>query len=172
MSILHGLESSVVVQDIKIVDPLRVDLARAVSVNVPDIMLASGPITITVNGVLLMAKPPPFAGLTKGDAIKWRFPLVFDDGSDLTGYKIRADLRDTSGNTIKLATENAGGTSDDVDIDGSTFTVNVPSGSTADFDDIASLEVEMEDGDGNIHTILNAEKVRLKDQVITPAWAP
>lgn len=80
--------------------------------------------------------------------------LVFDINypEDITDWKIRAEFFDNSGNSVKLATTNTGGSDDQIEkiligASLSTFRIKIPSGATTNFDDIASLEFEYDTGE-------------------------
>lgn len=83
--------------------------------------------------------------LVKGDTIT----VEADINTDITNWKIRAELFDNCGHSIKLATANVtGGSADQIEITEtgtiSTFLIKVPSGSTDNFADKAELEIEVE----------------------------
>ncbi len=92
-------------------------------------------------------------GIVKGDTIKFLFTLK----EDITNWKIRTEVYDKSGNTVKLATTNSGGTSGDVTITDNTngdFEVVVSKALTNLFNDKSYIEIEVETSNGELYTIL------------------
>jgi len=95
--------------------------------------------------------------------------LFCDINVDLTGWKIRCEVYDESGSSIKIATVNSGGTSGDIDIDNYAdgfFTINVAKDLTTDFDDTGFIEIEMENSSGDTYTVYQAQ-FNLTDKKIT-----
>lgn len=70
---------------------------------------------------------------------------------DTTDWKIRAELHDVAGHSIKLATANSGGSDDEIKktVEGATsvFIIKVPSGTTTNWDDKVTLEIEADTGE-------------------------
>ncbi|HED06345.1 MAG TPA: hypothetical protein ENI61_06650 [Ignavibacteria bacterium] len=80
----------------------------------------------------------------KGDSIS----LEATSPTDFTGWKIRCEIFDDA-NSIKLATQNSGGSDDQIKVDSvsaskSIFTIKVPAGDTAKFKLHAKIEIEVE----------------------------
>jgi hypothetical protein len=75
---------------------------------------------------------------------------------DLSDYKIRAELFDRFYSLINFATENAGGSDDQIEIidaeDGN-FVIHIAKGTTELFHLISYLEIEIEDEDGKVQTV-------------------
>lgn len=105
----------------------------------------------------------------KGDTLT----LLIKAKEPITGWKFRAELKDCSGHSIKLATENSGGSDDQIIItDGANgrFSVYFPAGATTDFADTAELEIEAETdqlvgGEPEIITILQEQVVFDKQEI-------
>ena len=105
---------------------------------------------------------------TKGDALNFDIKL----NTDLTNWKIRAEVYDGCSGSIKVASANAGGSSADIerlDDEVGQFIVHIARDLTTCFDSIGHLEVEVEDPDGKVYTAINGEKTTFKllDQKIT-----
>jgi hypothetical protein len=103
---------------------------------------------------------------TKSDTIIVNLTIADLDISD---YKIRCELTD-GGREIRLANLAAGGSDSEIkSIDAesgmSAVQIKVPAKATEDFVDYATLEVEIEDTDGNVFTVLQ-QRVRLSDEQI------
>ena len=109
--------------------------------------------------------------LTKGDTLKY---LMTTDTA-ITDWKIRAVLIDANGDSVKIATSNSGGADDQISKETdtptrSTFLLKFPSGKTNNFNDKATLEVEIDTGatvggEPEIYTIFNGT-VSLRDEKI------
>lgn len=102
--------------------------------------------------------------ITKGDTIN----LLADIDAIIANWKIRCEIYDDSGNCIKLATENTGGSDDQIQITdpaNGIFIIKVKKNKTTCFDDRAHIEIEMETDQGEIHTPyqgdINFEKERI-----------
>ena len=70
--------------------------------------------------------------------------------SDMTGWKIRCELYDESGSSVKLATANSGGSDADVEITdeaNGVFVINVAKDATKNFKDTAYIEIQVETAD-------------------------
>lgn len=98
----------------------------------------------------------------KGDNIKWEGTL----GLDITGWKVRCELYDREGVSIKLATANSGGSNDQIEITDASngvLLIKVPKTVTENISDRAFLEVEFETADSptEIYTGL-ADEVKFK----------
>lgn len=84
--------------------------------------------------------------IVKGDTIIFEAKI----DTDITGWKIRAELSDNCENEIRLATVNVtGGSTNQIEVTDitptkSTFLVKVPSGATKCFADEAKFEIEVE----------------------------
>jgi len=100
----------------------------------------------------------------KGDTLV--IPVLVNE--DITGWEIRAELSDLTGNSSKLATANITGGSTDqitiIDATSGSFTLTFASGETTGFDDKATLEIERVDGT-NKKTI-DQRELELKDEKI------
>ena len=85
---------------------------------------------------------------TKGDTIQ----IYVKIDADITDWKIRCEVYDNSGNSVKLATENSGGSDEQVKKHiisalSSTFIIYVPSSQTTLFDDDSYIEIEIDTGE-------------------------
>ena len=83
--------------------------------------------------------------IVKGDTIY----LECNFCEDITGWKIRCEISDESGNSIKLATANSGGSDDGIEITDATsgeFAIKVAKNLTTDFDDNSNIEIEVDTG--------------------------
>ena len=108
---------------------------------------------------------------TKGDTLQYEMTV----DADITNWKIRAELIDKSGSSVKLATTNSGGSDDQIEktavaVGESTFLMKFPSGQTDDFSDECTLEVEIDTGstvggEAEIYTIFS-RSINLKTQKI------
>jgi len=110
--------------------------------------------------------------LTKGDSIL--FTCTINGIENLDNWKIRCEIYDDYQHSIKLATANSGGSDEQIKITDSEnckFEIYVPKDATADFDDIAYIEIEVESPDGQVQTLNIRElpdgRFELKDQKIT-----
>jgi len=109
----------------------------------------------------------------KGDS--QQLSITVDD--DITNWKIRAELFDDEGVSIKLATSNAGGSDDQIAKTAmaaglSTFLIKVASGLTTNIADKAYLEIEVDTGsdvggEDEIITILPKMTLEFTDEQIT-----
>lgn len=94
----------------------------------------------------------------KGDSIDFPTTIL---SNDISNWKIRAELFDEVGNCIQLATSNVtGGSVNQIEItDGANgkFTVKVLKASTECFEDRVFIEIETEDDDSKIRTLLRKE---------------
>jgi len=101
----------------------------------------------------------------KGDTIE----LEITANTDITGWKIRAEFYDNEGNSVQLATTNAGGSDSQISIDdvsSGIFTITCPSGETTSFENNSFLEIEREDASGKKLTILQSN-IKMLDEKIT-----
>jgi len=82
----------------------------------------------------------------KGDSIS----LGMTSSIAITGFEIRAEFFDGSSNSIKLATSNVtGGSDDQIEITSSTeFTIKVAPDLTTNFKNDSSLEIELKNASG------------------------
>ncbi|MBI3990962.1 MAG: hypothetical protein HY350_02320 [Candidatus Omnitrophica bacterium] len=90
-------------------------------------------------------------GPYKGDT----FEINCDADTNITGWKIRAELWDDSANSKKKATANSGGSNDQIEITDAAnglFTIKFDKGDTTAFDNNSYLEIELETSDGKIYT--------------------
>ncbi len=84
--------------------------------------------------------------LVKGDSIS----LESDIDTDITGWKLRAEIFDDQSHCIKLATSNVtGGSDDQIEILNATtsksnFIISVPEGATECFEKESQIEIEAE----------------------------
>ena len=102
----------------------------------------------------------------KGDTIE----LEITANTDITGWKIRAEFYDVNGSSVKLASANSGGSDDEISIDNvseGVFTIMCPAGATTGFDNQSFLEIEREDANGKILTILSKSSINMLDEQIT-----
>lgn len=109
----------------------------------------------------------------KGDTIQ--LTITVDD--DITNWKIRAELYDDDETSIQLATENAGGSDNQISKTTmaaglSTFLIKVASGLTTNIADKAYLEIEVDTGsdvggEDEILTILPKMTLEFTDEQIT-----
>lgn len=87
-------------------------------------------------------------GVVKGDTIILECTI----NVDITGWKIRFEIRDDCGQCFRLATANVtGGSDDQIEIFStsatkSVFLIQVPSGATTCFTDKGQLEIEADTG--------------------------
>ena len=107
------------------------------------------------------------SNIVKGDYIELEITIP---DIDITDWKIRCEIYDDSGNSIKLATANSGGSDDEIEVtlaaaSGSRFLIKVANALTTNFDDESKIEIEREDADGKILTIyqdlINFEKEKI-----------
>ena len=106
-------------------------------------MTVSYPITIEIDGIS-SSLGGTLENIVKGDSID--FTCTVTD-TDISGWKIRCEIYDNDGNSIKLATANSGGSDDQIEITDSSegeFTVHVDKEETTDFKDTARIEIEFE----------------------------
>jgi len=104
------------------------------------------------------------SGFVKGDNIE----LEVTANTDITGWKIRCEIYDTSGSSIKLATSNSGGSDSQIEItDASSgiFLIKVEKNLTSNFSDNSYIEIEREDADEKILTIYQDEIQFKKEQI-------
>jgi len=91
-------------------------------------------------------------GLYKGDTINFYKRVNFS----LTGYKIRAEVFDISGRSLKLANTAAGGNDNQIKVTDATkgrFTVKIPKGNLYYWNDKSWIEIQLEASTGEIYTI-------------------
>jgi len=107
----------------------------------------------------------------KGKTIQ--LSITVDD--DITDWKIRAELFDNDGTSVKLATSNSGGSDDQIEKttlgSSSVFVLKVASGLTSNIEDEAFLEIEADTGDDvggddEILTILPKMRLTFEDSKI------
>lgn len=106
----------------------------------------------------------------KGDTIR----ILCYISEDISDWKIRASITDEDGNSVKIASENSGGSSSQVIVNSgssdSNFILNFASGLTAYFNSSSTLEIEVDTGEvvngqPEIYT-LRQEDITLVDQKI------
>ena len=103
----------------------------------------------------------------KGDSIIFN---VVIDGLDLTGYKIRAELYDLN-KSIKLANTLAGGSDSQIVLleppsGTGKFKVIVPSGATGTCQKYGMIEIELEDTNGSLFTVLQQQITFVNERII------
>lgn len=106
----------------------------------------------------------PITNIIKGDS----FSLEGTLETDITGWKLRCEIYDDCGQVIKLATENSGGSDDDIEIieeETGNFIINVAKNLTTNFATKSFIEIEAETADGKIYTIHQGE-INFKEQRI------
>lgn len=109
--------------------------------------------------------------------LRWDDPFYKNDAIDLpceinidiSTWKIRAELYDKRGNCLRLATSNVtGGADTQIEItDGPNgkFTVKVPKSQTDCFEDKSFIEIEREDANGDLRTIVKREFPFIEDEL-------
>jgi hypothetical protein len=105
------------------------------------------------------------SGLIKGDTIE----LEVTANTPIADWKIRCEIYDNNGHSIKLATENSGGSDDQILITEETngvFLIMVAKNVTTDFDTNSFIEIEREDADDKLLTIYQ-DSVQFNDEKIT-----
>jgi len=96
------------------------------------------------------------SGFVKGDTIE----LEITANTDITDWKIRYEIYDNSGNAIKGATSNSGGSDAQIEVTDATngiFLLKVAKNETTNFDKASFIEIEREDVSGKILTIYQDE---------------
>jgi len=89
--------------------------------------------------------------------------------TDLTGYKIRCSFNDDTGNQIKLATSNSGGSDSEIlvsDLANGEFTITCAKDLTDSFEDKTFIEIEVENASGQVRTLFK-EAIILKKDLLT-----
>jgi len=97
-------------------------------------------------------KSVPITDIVKGDA----FTLEGDLDTSIVGWKLRCEIFDNCGHCIKLATENSGGSDEQIEITDDAngeFIINVESDETTCFEDKSFIEIEGETSEGKKFTI-------------------
>jgi len=92
------------------------------------------------------------SGFVRGDTIE----LEITANTDITGWKIRYELYDDSGNSVQGATSNSGGSDSQIEItdeENGIFLLKVAKNETTCFDEHSFIEIEREDSAGKILTI-------------------
>ena len=105
---------------------------------------------------------PIINGITSDDTLVLECTIP----EDITGWKIRCELYDEAANTLRLATTNSGGSTDQIEIiqeqpAESTFLIKIPSGETSRFlgssvnilrnpEELIRVAIEIEVDTGNI----------------------
>lgn len=92
------------------------------------------------------------SGYFKGDTLKFYKRVNFD----LTNYKIRAEVFDISGRSLKLANTAAGGADTQIKVTSAVkgrFTVIIPAGNMYFWNDQSWVEIQIESPIGEIFTI-------------------
>jgi len=106
--------------------------------------------------------------LIKGDTKT----IIFATNETITGWELRCEIWDKSGKSVKLATENSGGSDDQIKIlNSNQFAIYIPSGSTTNFEDRGFIEIEANTGETvggepEVLTILPKEEVIFIDEKI------
>lgn len=103
-------------------------------------------------------------GLVKGDSIT----LECSAGENITGWKIRCEIYDSSSHVIKKATANSGGSDSQIEITAvaeGDFSIHIDKAQTTEFDNDANIEIEMEDDTGKIWTVYQ-DKVEFTNEQI------
>ena len=93
--------------------------------------------------------------LVKGDSIQ--FDCLISE--NITDWKIRCELYDSTGNSIEKATSNSGGSDSQIkitDASNGKFTVYIDKTETEDFEDESNIEIEVELTDGKVYTVYQA----------------
>ena len=107
-------------------------------------------------------------GVVKGDTIN----LELSIGQDITNWKIRCEIYDTEGHSIKLASANSGGSSSQIEVTDATngiFIIHVLKDATTLFCDKSSIEIEVETSTGEIFTPIIGEEntIQFRNQKIS-----
>lgn len=100
----------------------------------------------------------------KGDSID----LEVTANTNITDWEIRAELYDDTGNSVKIANTEAGGSDDEIEIIDATngiFELHIASGLTDNFDNDAFLEIEKVDANGKKLTIYQGD-IKFNNQKI------
>ena len=90
--------------------------------------------------------------LIKGDTILFECKVE----TDITDWKIRANVWDSGSVDIKKATSNSGGSNFQIEVTdttGGVFIVKIDKGETTDIENQANLEIELETNEGLIYTV-------------------
>ena len=113
--------------------------------------------------------------VVKGDTIN----LEGTFSEDITDWKIRVELYDNSGHSIKLATANSGGSNDQIEVTDTSngvFLIKVANDLTKDFDTNSFIEIEVDTGnivagENEILTVYQKDILFLDQQIdwITPS---
>jgi hypothetical protein len=101
----------------------------------------------------------------KGDTIE----LEITANTDITEWKIRCELYDNEGNSIKLATLNSGGGNSQIEVTDATngvFIITVAKDLTDNFNNKSFIEIEREDANEKVLTIYRNE-IEFQDEQIT-----
>lgn len=100
--------------------------------------------------------------LVKGDTINLGFVIK----EPIVNWKIRCEIFDTHGHSVRIASANSGGTGSGtvgeiylIDVTSGKFQIYAPKGLTTAFDEESQIEVEMETDIGDVYTLL-------QDQII------
>ena len=109
--------------------------------------------------------------LVKGDTHVWEITVKDETNAvvDITNWKIRATIWDNNSHVVKMASANSGGSDSQAKVtDGPNgeFLIACAKGLTTDFADNSFLEVETENADGQILTVLQ-EKIKFMAEKIT-----
>lgn len=109
------------------------------------------------------------SNITKSDTIN----LEADLNTNMIGWSIRCEIYDNSGNCIRLATANTGGSDDQIEITNEAngiFLIKVLKTLTKCFDDKSFIEIEVETDGGEIHTVHQGEILFKKERIdwVTP----
>jgi hypothetical protein len=104
------------------------------------------------------------SGFVKGDTIE----LEITANTSISNWMIRCEIYDKKSNSIKLATENSGGSDSQILVTDETngvFIITVPKNTTTLFDSNSFIEIERE-VDGKILTIYQDE-IKFNNEKIT-----
>jgi len=94
--------------------------------------------------------------VVKGDTIN----LSANLNTDITDWKIRCEIHDDCPHSIKLATTNSGGSTDQIEVTDASageFTIKVAKSLTTCFADKSFIEIEIENVAEEIHTVYQGE---------------
>lgn len=103
-------------------------------------------------------------GLIKGDTHKLEITL----NTNITDWKIRCEIFDSKGNSVKLANTASGGSDNEielVDVTNGVIYVKVATGDTTDFADKANIELEVVTNNDETLTVLQNEILFKKEKI-------
>ncbi len=107
--------------------------------------------------------------IAKSDTIN----LEADLNTNMTGWKVRCEIYDDSGNCIRLATANTGGADTQIEITDAPngiFLIKVLKTLTKCFDNKSFIEIEVETNIDEVHTVHQGEIQFKKERIdwVTP----